>query len=124
MKKKLILKGELGDKYSEDRRNYLKFIKDRRKLKSIIPNPKYIKIEYVRYADDWLMGVWESKSVAVELRSLIDNFLKELKLELSLEKTFITNARKGRAKFLGTFIKRSSSTKATFFTKSKLGRKS
>lgn len=33
-------------------------------------------------------------------------FLKELKLDLSLEKTLITNARAERAKFLGVHIKR------------------
>jgi hypothetical protein len=33
-------------------------------------------------------------------------FLKDLKLDLSIEKTLITNARAERAKFLGVYIKR------------------
>lgn len=29
----------------------------RNKLRSTLPNPLYKRIEYVRYADDWLVGV-------------------------------------------------------------------
>jgi len=43
-----------------------------------------------------------------------------MKLELSDEKTLITNTRTGRAKFLGTIIERNVSRFGTIFTKDKL----
>lgn len=51
-------------------------------------------------------------SVAKDLKNKITVFLRdELKLELSQEKTLITNAAKGKAHFLGTEIYRTSSVK-------------
>jgi len=85
---------------------YHKFIKERRLLKSMIPNPLITTIKYVRYADDWLIGLWGCKEKARALKEEIGIFLKNMLLELSLEKTLITNARSDRAKFLGTYIKR------------------
>jgi hypothetical protein len=79
---------------------------ERRRTRSTIPNPRCTRLKYVRYADDWLVGVWGSKSLASELKSDIGCFLQSLKLTLSDEKTLITNTRQGKVKFLGTFIKR------------------
>lgn len=79
-------------------------IKDLKRLKSTTPNPKYSRLEYVRYADDWVVGVWGSKQQVIDLKSKIDSFLHSLKLSLSLEKTLITNTREEQAKFLGTLI--------------------
>lgn len=54
----------------------------------------YRRLFYVRYADDWLCGVTGSKQDAEEIKADIKKFLSEtLKLELSEEKTLITNAR-------------------------------
>jgi hypothetical protein len=50
--------------------------------------------------------VWGSRSDAIGLRKDIEIFLKDLKLDLSIEKTLITNARAERAKFLGVYIER------------------
>lgn len=97
-----------------------KFIKVRRRIKSLIFNPDYVKIRYVRYADDWLVGVWGNKAVAKDIKLQAQQLLDSLKLELSVEKTLITNARTGRAKFLGTFIKSMASNKFTLI-KSKSG---
>jgi len=44
--------------------------------------------------------------MAKKLKLEAKELLKKLKLELSDEKTLITNARTERAKFLGTFIKK------------------
>jgi len=38
------------------------------------------------------VGVWGPKEVAAELKRKIKDLLDQIKLELSLEKTFITNA--------------------------------
>lgn len=66
------------------------------------------RLKYVRYADDFLIGVTGSKSDSLKIKEDIKNFLNEvLKLDLSEEKTLITNAQKP-AKFLGydIFIRR------------------
>lgn len=83
----------------------------RNRVKSSLPNPLSTKIEYVRYADDWLLGVWGTKATAKSLKSNIASFLASLKLQLSEEKTLITNTRRGKVKFLGTLINRVSPTR-------------
>lgn len=67
------------------------------------PNdPNFRRLWYVRYADDFLLGVVGSKSETVEIKQKIATFLRdELKLQLSDEKTLVTHARDGAAKFLG-----------------------
>ena len=59
------------------------------------------RMRYVRYADDFLIGVIGSKEDCVKAKEDIKDFLLDkLKLELSDEKTLITNGH-DRAKFLG-----------------------
>lgn len=59
------------------------------------------RMRYVRYADDFLIGVIGSKEDCVKAKEDIKNFLRDkLKLELSDEKTLITNGH-DKAKFLG-----------------------
>lgn len=61
----------------------------------------YKRLQYVRYADDWICGVIGSKEDAESIKSDIKQFLSEiLHLELSDEKTLITQA-KDKARFLG-----------------------
>lgn len=61
----------------------------------------YKRIVYQRYADDFLIGVIGSKEDSCKVKEDIKQFLLHtLKLELSEEKTLITNAQKS-AKFLG-----------------------
>ena len=81
-------------------------LKLRNRVSSKIANPLGTRITYVRYADDWLVGVWGPKSTAVSLKSDIADFLQSLKLTLSEEKTLITNTRRDKVKFLGTYIRR------------------
>lgn len=67
------------------------------------------RIQYIRYADDFLLGVIGTKEDCREIKDDIKNYLNEvLKLELSDEKTLITNAQKP-AKFLGydIFVRKS-----------------
>ena len=77
--------------------------KQRRELPSQHPqDPDYRRLRYVRYADDWVLGFSGPKAEAEEIKRAIRDFLREtLKLELSEEKTLITHARTGAAKFLG-----------------------
>ncbi|KAA6310117.1 hypothetical protein EZS27_038520, partial [termite gut metagenome] len=61
----------------------------------------YKRLKYVRYADDFLIGIIGSKEDAKTIKEDIKNFLNEqLALELSEEKTLITHTEKP-AKFLG-----------------------
>ena len=56
----------------------------------------------MRYADDWVLGFSGPKEEAEEIKRELREFLREtLKLELSEEKTLLTHARTGAAKFLG-----------------------
>jgi len=97
---------------TEDDRDKKKWnIKERRRFPSLIHNPEVKSIAYVRYADDWLVGIWGTKQDAKLLKEQIKGFLRSLKLELSEEKTLITNARSDRAKFLGVLVKRIASNK-------------
>lgn len=65
----------------------------------------YARLFYVRYADDWLCGVIGSKDDCKRIKEDFKNFLYEkLQLELSEEKTLITNAKKS-AKFLSFEIR-------------------
>jgi hypothetical protein len=70
-------------------------------------------MEYVRYADDWLVGVWGPLAKVRSLKTDIAIFLQSLKLSLSEEKTLITNTRRGRVKFLGTHIYKLTPTKGS-----------
>jgi group II intron reverse transcriptase/maturase len=69
-------------------------------------DPEFRRMWYVRYADDILIGMIGRKTEAVALKTWLTEYLKkELQLELSAEKTLITNAKK-RARFLGYDIKK------------------
>lgn len=66
----------------------------------------YKRLTYVRYADDFLLGIIGSKEDAQSVRDEIATFLKaDLNLELSMEKTLITNASSKCAQFLGYEVK-------------------
>lgn len=69
----------------------------------------YRRLRYVRYADDFLVGVIGTKDDSEKIKSDIAKYMQEhLKLELSAEKTLITHAQKD-AKFLGFNISVNSS---------------
>lgn len=61
----------------------------------------YKKIMYVRYADDFIIGVIGSREESLAIKEQIGKFLEEqLKLQLSIEKTLITDS-SDKANFLG-----------------------
>jgi hypothetical protein len=71
-------------------------------------DPNFKKLMYVRYADDWVIGVRGSHSETMDILNKISEFCKEIGLELSENKTKVTNLNKDSALFLGTKIFRSS----------------
>jgi group II intron reverse transcriptase/maturase len=72
------------------------------KLPSVdLSDPEYRRLKYVRYADDWLLGLTGPREEAEQIKQLIKRFLhEEMKLDLSQEKTLITHARTEAARFL------------------------
>jgi group II intron reverse transcriptase/maturase len=65
-------------------------------------DPGYRRLWYARYADDHLLGFIGPKAEAEDIKARLAQFLREnLKLDLSPDKTLITHARTGAARFLG-----------------------
>jgi len=104
-------------------KQYKALTKALRELPSGDPNDNgYIRIRYVRYADDWLVGVIGPHKLAEEIKEKVGNFLKtRLHLTLSLEKTRITHAKSEEAAFLGFKIRLDRSEKSLKITKSTNG---
>jgi len=70
-------------------------------------DPNYTRVRYVRYADDFVVLIIGSKEMAQEVRDTIGKYLRDnLRLELSMEKTKITNLGEKRVRFLGYDIVR------------------
>ena len=86
-------------------------IKELRRQQHALPSqdpqdPDYRRLRYIRYADDHLLGFAGPKAEAEAIKERLGVFLRvELKLELSPEKTLITHARTGAARFLGYDIR-------------------
>lgn len=76
---------------------------EQRRLPSKDPyDAGYRRLRYVRYADDFLLGFIGSKREAEQIKGQLKDWLEEhLQLALSEEKTLITNATHGAARFLG-----------------------
>lgn len=77
-----------------------------RKMMKTIPSldlsdPDYRRLEYVRYADDFILGFAGPRVEAETIKNEIKDFLASIGLELSDEKTRITHARSEKARFLG-----------------------
>src|SRR3989440_4323352 len=69
----------------------------------VVDDPASIRIKYLRYADDWLVGISGPRRLAEQVKEELTTFLSHhLKLTLSEEKTKITHARNAAARFLGT----------------------
>ena len=77
------------------------------KMSSRIHNdPNYRNCKYIRYADDFLVGIVGPRELALEIKEKINNFLTtQLKIALNLEKTKITHIT-NKIEFLGYVITR------------------
>jgi hypothetical protein len=65
-------------------------------------DPKFRRLWYVRYADDFLLGLTGSKDEAKAIKQELSDFLRhDLYMELNEEKTLVTHAHDDYARFLG-----------------------
>ena len=93
--------------HREKRRGNAEQVKSLKKQYQRLPSkdpadPDYRRLNYVRYADDFLLGFVGPKCEAEEIKQQVGAFLRdELKLELSQAKTLITHAKSEAARFLG-----------------------
>ena len=79
----------------------------RLRIHSRIPNEiGYRNCKYIQYADDFVIGILGPRSIAIEIRNKVKDFLKnKLNVELSLEKTKVTHITQG-IEFLGYIFSR------------------
>jgi group II intron reverse transcriptase/maturase len=70
-------------------------------------SPEFKQLAYLRYADDWIIGVKGSLQDANRILVLVKVKLEEMGLTLNLDKTKITDISSEPALFLGVNIKRS-----------------
>src|SRR6266699_4218120 len=99
-KQRLVRKGATRTK------TFRELVKQIRSIPAMMVNdPSFIRIKYMRYADDWLIGICGPQRLAEQVKEELTTFLSQrLKLTLSTEKTKITHARKEQARFLGTCL--------------------
>jgi len=84
-------------------------------IKRIINDDNYIRIKYIRYADDFIIGVRGSKELALKILKEINTFLKSsLHLSIESEKTKLTYTIGNKAKFLGMTIHNTPSSQLPF----------
>jgi group II intron reverse transcriptase/maturase len=88
-------------------REFRDLVRQMRTLPSVeVNDPNFVRVKYLRFADDWIIGLSGNHALAEAIKQEIKTFLKEtLKLTLSEEKTHITNARTEEAQFLGTSLR-------------------
>lgn len=72
-------------------------------------DPNFRRMNYVRYADDFVITIIGSKKDAMEIKQKCSEFLAELKLVLHEEKTLITNPKENPVHFLGYLIQKAAS---------------
>jgi len=89
-------------KKENDLKRKRKLVQQRLKVSSKdMCDPKFRRLYYVRYVDDWVILVAGSFKEAKVIRDQVSNKLKSLGLTLNLEKTHITSLKNGKSRFLG-----------------------
>jgi group II intron reverse transcriptase/maturase len=69
-------------------------------------DPNFFRLYYIRYADDFLIGLSGPKAVAEEIKSTVLEFLEQkLKLKVNESKTSINHSGDRGIKFLGYFLR-------------------
>ncbi|MDR1674784.1 MAG: group II intron reverse transcriptase/maturase [Oscillospiraceae bacterium] len=101
--KAALIRRKINKSEGEDRQKYVEELRVARAemLKTPSKSQTDKKIRYIRYADDFLIGVNGNKEECVEIKRKLTEFIATfLKMELSEEKTLITHSSE-KARFLG-----------------------
>lgn len=94
-------------KKAEDMESLLKLAKMKRDISySNFEDSSFKKLNYVRYADDWIIGVRGTYKETLDILSSIKTYLSSIGLTLSDSKTKVTNLNTSKVLFLGTEITR------------------
>jgi hypothetical protein len=83
--------------------NIIKISSDEQQL-PIINKEEYHKVYYIRYADDFLIGVRGSKEFAIDIRKEVIQFL-QADLHLSVNQVNLIHATENKVRFVGFDIK-------------------
>lgn len=103
---------------------YRKEASKRLQIKTMAQSRRELMGSYTRYADDWIILTNADKPVCENIKEKAQVWLKEnLGLELSLDKTFITNIYDSPAKFLGFKIHRVKTNPISKVVEPKTGRR-
>lgn len=103
----LRIQYQLKKASEEEKSQLLKKLKEAKKQMRNTPSKSHTDkmLKYIRYADDFIIGVNGSKEDCERLKTLLTDFVKgTLKMELSAEKTLITHSNTA-ARFLGYDIR-------------------
>lgn len=90
--------------HSPARKNCSKKLKLLRAKRMVVPSlkNKIIRIEYVRYADDWIVGIAGNRRLAHQIKTELTIFIKNTLLQkIHPTKTKVTDLRQGNTYFLG-----------------------
>lgn len=104
---KLSKKSLALPKDSIEYKHLIKEIKRFRKKRLLVNSLKEptIRIEYARYADDWIIGIAGDRKLAIHFKDKVSDFLlTDLKQVIHPVKTKVTNLRMGNVHFLGYHI--------------------
>ena len=95
----LVEQGKM-ERGSQEHKDTIRMIREVRKQRSETKyhDDTYRAVKYVRYADDWLIGIYGPKEMAKEIKKQAEEFLRQkLKLELSPEKNPDHETRQGKS---------------------------
>ena len=107
------------EKKSKEYKILLKELKALKIERAKVPSlaRQQIQIEYVRYADDWMIGIKGDQTLAKKLKVEVSHFVMvRLKQTVHPTKTKITDLRSGKAKFLGYEIYLPRNRKISLYT--------
>ena len=74
-------------------------------------DPNFRRLMYLRYADDWIIGVRGTLKETQEILKLVSDFCTSIGLTVCQKKTKITNLSTSKALFLGVELSRSNTMK-------------
>lgn len=94
-------------KYHNDIKKIKESMNERMKINyTDFTDPNYKRLFYIRYADDWLIGIRGSYKDALDIKNKVSEFCRGIELNLSDSKTKITGLLHDKVFFLGTLISR------------------